>query len=145
MPCLSTAQAEELAAPFTRLDVWNALKSLAKNRCPGLDGFTVEFYLAAWSIIGTDVCKGVLHFFQSLHLPRIVNATALALVPKQLSCTVMSDFRPIACCNILYKCITKMLAFRLKKVMPFLISASQSAFVPKRLIGDNILLVQALF
>lgn len=68
----------------------------------------------------------------------------ITLVPKQQHPSSMSDFRPIACCNILYKCVTKMLADRLRKILPNLVSPFQSAFVPKLLIGDNILLAQAL-
>lgn len=145
LPHLSDIQRTELLAPFSSDDVLQTLKNMAKGKCPGPDGWTAEFYLATWSVIGSDVSRGVLYFFHSRSLPRIVCSTAITLVPKQQHPTTMSDFRPIACCNILYKCITKMLASRLKKIMPGLISPYQSAFVPQRLIGDNILLAQALF
>lgn len=57
----------------------------------------------------------------------------------------MNDFRPISFCNTTYKCITKIVASRLKTVLPDLISPSQSTFVPGRKIGDNILIAKELF
>lgn len=142
---ISDSQANDLQQPFAPADVFNTIKAMSNNKSPGPDGFTVEFYISTWDILGEDVTNAVLHFFNSLHLPRIINSTALALVPKCSTPTSMNDYRPIACCNVLYKCISKMLSARLKKVISTVVSPLQSAFVPGRKIGDNILLAQALF
>lgn len=56
----------------------------------------------------------------------------------------MKDYIPISCCNILYKVISKILANRLKGIMPKLISANQSAFVKDRLLMENLLLATEL-
>lgn len=88
--------------------------------------------------------RGIQHFFNSLHMPRIINSAAISLIPKHSNPTTMTDYRPISCCNVIYKCISKLLSGRLRKILPGLISPSQSAFVPRRSIGDNVLLAQAL-
>lgn len=144
IPKITSSQSDLLCRDFGSDDVLKALKQMGKDKSPGPDGFSPEFYIAAWPILGTDVTAAILHFFNTLSLPRMINSTAIALVPKSAGASDMSQFRPISCCNTLYKCISKLLVSRLKHIMPTLISQNQSAFIKGRSIGDNIMLAQAI-
>lgn len=77
-------------------------------------------------------------------MPKGVNSTILALIPKTENAERMKDFRPIACCNLLYKVISKILANRLKAVLPDAIELNQSAFIKGRLLLENVILASEL-
>ncbi|KAL8122725.1 hypothetical protein AgCh_010922 [Apium graveolens] len=142
---ISEAQASILTASVNDDLIYNTLKKMKTNKSPGPDGVNVEFFLATWCTTGTDFCDSIKSFFDTGFLPSGVNSTLISLIPKVSSPTKMVDFRPISLCTVMYKCISKILASRLKLIMPLVIDIAQSAFIPGRSISDNILLAQELF
>jgi len=65
----------------------------------------------------------------------------LALIPKKFNPITFNRYRPISLCNSSYKIATKILANRIKKILPEIISENQGGFVPKRQITDNVIIV----
>ena len=89
---------------------------------------------------GGDVTTAVLDYLNYGQMLGSVNFTHVVLIPKVKSPETMSQFRPISLCNVIYKIISKVLVNRMKKVLPRVISESQSAFVPGRMITDNVII-----
>ncbi|CAN1241083.1 Transposon TX1 uncharacterized 149 kDa protein [Linum perenne] len=141
---VSSVDSQRLIEPVSSKEIQTALFSLGADKSPGPDGFTVQFYKTSWETIGQEIILAVQSFFDKGELPHQVNATTLTLIPKVLNADEFKNFRPISCCNVLYKCITKVIATRIGRILPWIISPSQSAFIKGRLISDNILLAHEL-
>ena len=90
--------------------------------------------------MGGEVSEAVLSVLNSGIIPDKLNHTFLALIPKIHSLRKVSDFKPISLSNVLYKIIAKVLANRLKPLLPHLISETQGVFLFERIITDNILI-----
>ena len=104
-PCLDIEMQLKLIRKFRKSDVRKALFSIPGTKSPGPGGFGSEFYKAMWQDMGDEISEAILEFFNSGKIPAELNKTVLALVPKtDMPCSVI-DYRPIACCNTIYKCI----------------------------------------
>ncbi|WZZ40579.1 hypothetical protein YC2023_036838 [Brassica napus] len=114
------------------------------NKSPGPDGYSVEFFRASWDIVGEDIIGAVREFFRNGKLLKDMNTTAIALIPKKPEACSLSDYRPISCCNVVYKLISKIIANRLKPILTECVSPSQAAFLKGRSLGENVLLATEL-
>ena len=88
------------------------------------------------------VCKAIKEFFRTGYMPQSVSATKLVILPKVKCPQTTAKFRPISCCNGLYKCIYKLLCLRIREVLPSLIQHNRAAFVPERQLLYNVLICQ---
>ena len=127
-----------LLSSFTAVEVREAMFQMHPSKAPGPDGMSSFFYQKYWNIVGPDVIQGVLSVLNSGYMLQKINHSHIVLIPKKKDPQAISDYRPISLSNVVYKLISKVLANRLKGVLPHIISESQSAFVPGRQITDNI-------
>lgn len=83
-------------------------------------------------------------FMESGVMPQGLNDTLISTIPKVSNSELVSQFHPISLCNVSYKVITKVMANRIRHILPKIISPEQSSFVPGRQIVDNIITYQEI-
>ena len=131
---------QNLIAPFVKVEVEIALSQMEALKSLGPDSMPPLFFQQFWPIIGDEVADAVLTCLNTGSIPSSINQTFITLIPKVKSPVRVSQYRPIALCNILYKLISKVIANRLKNILPSIISETQSAFQSSKAISDNILI-----
>ncbi|CAA7012943.1 unnamed protein product [Microthlaspi erraticum] len=139
-PVISDEMNQLLISDPSEQEIKEAMFSIHPDKAPGPDGFSASFFQTNWSVVGPDIITEVQTFFTSGIMPRSSNDTHIRLIPKILAPKRVADYRPIALCNVCYKVISKLLSRRLQPLLELIISETQSAFVPKRAISDNVLI-----
>ena len=111
---------------------------MENNKSPGDDSLTKEFYSFFWNEI-----KNI--FINSLREIKCIKALGtsqrqaiIRLIEKaNKDKRFISNWRPISLLNVDQDLISKILAARLKKVLPFLIDPGQTIYVNDRLLGES--------
>ncbi|XP_074301571.1 uncharacterized protein LOC141632971 [Silene latifolia] len=125
-------------------EIQNALFSIASNKSPWQDGFSAQFFETSWNTVKYKFCADVKGFFTTGNMPKQANTTLLALIPKKPVVSTVMHNRPIACCTVFYKTVSKVLCSRLKPLLPIIVGKEQGAFLTGRSIFENIILTQSL-
>ncbi|GJS40479.1 hypothetical protein Tco_0565522 [Tanacetum coccineum] len=141
---LSNDVANHMVRDVSDQEIRKAICAIGDNKGPGLDGYSAAFFKEAWDIIAVDVSKAIKEFFTNGVLLKELNHTIIALILKVTAPMGINDYLPISCCNVLYKCINKIISNQMKESLLILVSLNQSTFVLGRRISDNILLTQEL-
>ena len=95
---------------------------MAPLKSPGPEGMPHLFYQSYWSLIGSDVAQTILHYLNTGTLPKSLGHSFITLIPKVKSPNHVTQFRPISLSNVLYRIFAKVLANRLRNIMPHIIS-----------------------
>eukprot|EP00253_Pinus_taeda_P017519 PITA_17519 len=145
IPCLITEEQNTLLLkPISLQEVETAAYSLKAGKAPGPDGFTSNFFHYFWELIKWEVWQVAEESRSMRWMYPGLNATFIALIPKSEDSNKPDKYRPIALCNIIYKIVSKVVALRLKPVLPHIISPEQSGYVEGRQITDGIILTHEI-
>lgn len=127
---------------ITKKEVEETVKTMAKNKARGLDGYTLEFFQATWSFMSQDIVNVVEESRCMKRMHPAWNATFFALIPKVEKAEEPQGFRKIALCNVIYKILATRMVNRLKSICQELISEEHTGFVKRRQIVDGIIVAQ---
>ena len=144
-PCLPEGEAEALGCISVPLEqVSRALKTTPAGRSPGLDGIPSLLYRR----LGKPLHALLARMFSAIgalqRTPLGFLDGAISIMHKQGDRAEAANYRPITLLNTDYRLLAKVLANRLQPLLPSVIDRSQLAFVRGRLIGEAVMLMQAL-
>ena len=146
IPTLCEADKISCDLPISVLECGKSLQALKNNKSPGSDGFTTEFYKFFWPNIKHFVHDSFIAAFENGTLSIDQRRGILTLLPKaDKDLRLLKNWRPLSLLNTDYKILTKLLATRLQKVLPNIISEDQTGYLKGRYIGENIRTILDLF
>ena len=110
-----------------------------KDSSPGPDGIPYSFLKHFWKVMGPAILAAWQYSLDTGELPPSHKLSYLRLIPKAgKDPRIMTNLRPITLSNTDHKLITKTYSRKLTKLVAPLISEEQTAYIPGRLINDNV-------
>ncbi|CAG2243758.1 unnamed protein product [Mytilus edulis] len=116
-----------------------ALQKMARNKSPGSDGLTVEFYCTFFSSLKDILLKLFEEIEKYSKLSRSMRCGIISLIfKKKGDKRFLKNYRPISLLQVDYKILAKVMANRFKQVLCKIVSKCQSCCIPGRDIADTI-------
>ena len=142
IPTLTQQEQEKCEGLLTKDEILQALKVSPKNKSPGSDGLSPEFYLAFWDQIGPLMVDSLNYAYSIGQLSITQRQAVISLLPKSDKDPLnIQNWRPISLLNTDYKAASRCMASRISKVLSSIIHPDQTAFIKGRSIMQNIRLI----
>ena len=138
---LNEEMREKCEGEFTLGECESAINKMKKNKSPGLDGISIEFYEKFWPLIGNLLVDVFNHSYENEILSDSQRTAVFTLIYKKDDSNDLSNYRPISVTNVDYRIMAFVLATRLQLVIDSIINHDQTAYIKKRYTGYNIRLI----
>ena len=122
----------------------SVIKNLKKNKSPGWDGLSAEFYQLFWEDIKNILFQAYLESIEANSLSPSQRIGIINLIPKPKpppELVYLRNWRPITLLNVDYKIFTHIIKNRIVGTLPHLISKAQSGFQSGKSTSDNLILM----
>ena len=139
---LTELESNDLEGDLTIDEIGKALKNMKSNKCPGIDGFSAEFFKVFWPKLKFFLLRSLNDGFHSGHFSISLRQCIISCLPKgDKPRHFLKNWRPVSLLSVVYKIASSALSTRLKKVLHKLISNTQSGFMSNRFIGESTRLI----
>ena len=136
---LNHAHVQQLIQPITINEMYQNLKSMPSGKVCGLDGLPTEFYLKFWEDIKEILHSTYLELMARGKLTRTMRKGVITLIPKKnKDPRRILNQRPLTLLSTDFKILAKIMATRIKEVLPDFVTSEQTRFMANRSIYDNI-------
>lgn len=139
---LSEAESSSCEGPLTLAEVSVALRRSNRNKSPGADGLTVEFYAHFWGLLGSFLVNVFNQGLARGELPDSMKASVTRLIHKKDDKRSLKNWRPISLLNVDYKICSKAVSIRLAGVIGSIVDPDQTCSIPGRSIFANLALLR---
>ena len=113
--------------PITKDELHCTISQLATGKSPGPDGITAEFYKKNWTLISQQFTDAINDIHLNGHIPKEMKLGSIILIHKKHDTRLLKNYRPISLLNTDLKIYTKLLANRLKLLLPKILHQHQYA------------------
>ena len=120
-------------------ECFRILDNFQNNKTPGNDGIPIEFYRKFWSLISESFVRCANECFKKGEMSRSQKQAVITLIEKKgKDRSLLENWRPISLVNVDAKIMSKVIASRIKNVLPYIIHHNQTGYVKDRFIGETI-------
>ena len=145
IPQISEQTKTELDLDISIEEVGLALSKLKNGKSPGTDGLTADFYKCFYNKLKYFLHNVMTEIAQEGLMHLTARRGILSLLEKVGKDTLLlNSWRPLSILNTDNKVYTQIMAQRLQKALPQIIHNSQTGFIPKRHLSENILKIMEL-
>ena len=142
---VAAADSEATDGAMTVAELAAALQSMPNGRAPGPDGLPYEYFTAFWDVLGPELLAVANEAYMGAGgegLPPSMCAGLIVLLHKGggKPQDQLSSYRPLTLLNADCKVLSKVVTCRLAGPLDGVVDPTQTAFIPGRWIGANVLL-----
>ncbi|KAE8807983.1 putative NOT transcription complex subunit VIP2 [Hordeum vulgare] len=105
--CVPDAEIADLTTPFSKAEVWTAIKGMNHSSAPGPNGLPVKFFHTIWNTVRHEVMA----LFEEVYVGSIdlhrLNYGIITLIPKVTDALYIRQFNPIMVINVVFRILVK--------------------------------------
>ena len=134
---ISNEDKQKLENNISNKEILNAINSMNTNKSPSFDGIPIEFYSKYWEIISIEISTIIRNIITGTELKEYQRRAIITLIPKDGDLQLLKSWRPISLISTDIKIVAKILANRIKPIMPDIISETQYCVNGKSIVDCN--------